>query len=63
MQQETTLYRWNIKKGDFKRADEYDRLYFLNKRKEKLFRAAMWLGVAVVVSQVFLKVLAYASRM
>ncbi|MBK7266490.1 MAG: hypothetical protein IPI12_09175 [Ignavibacteriales bacterium] len=63
MQQETTWYRWDIKKGDYTRDADYDRLYFKGKKREKIYRAAMWLGVAVIVSQVFLKVLAYASRM
>ncbi|MBK7867963.1 MAG: hypothetical protein IPJ75_13865 [Ignavibacteriales bacterium] len=63
MQQETTWHRWDIKKGDYSRDVDYDRLYFRGKKREKVFRAAVWLGAAVVVSQVFLKVLAYISSM
>lgn len=53
MQQETAWYRWNIKHGDYNSAGEYDSLYFKRKKQEKLFRNVVWLGVAIVISQIF----------
>lgn len=63
MQQETTRYGWSIEKGDFRSTGEYDSLYYKRKKQEKLFRNVIWLGVAIVVSQIFLKILAYTSQM
>ncbi|GAB1350929.1 hypothetical protein MASR1M107_31440 [Ignavibacteriales bacterium] len=63
MQQETAWYRWNIKHGDYNSAGEYDNLYFKRKKQEKLFRNVVWLGVAIVISQIFLKIFAYASQL
>ena len=57
------MQQWSIENGDYRSTGEYDSLYFKRKKQEKLFRNVIWLGVAIVVSQIFLKILAYTSQM
>lgn len=62
MMTENSYYNWNVKSGDYHRANaDYDALYVKGKKRDKVIRAFLWGAIALVTSQVFMKILAYAA--